>query len=130
MSDRLREIRERVQQSAPTWPGSYAADCAWLVAQLDEARHCIDERNMARAEVEMLRGVGCDEDGDGPCGACLKCARRERDELRAALEAIATDLIRQVEEFETWDQDDWPAALHVLKKQADAARSALSRSSK
>lgn len=43
----------------------------------------------ARAEVEMLRGVGCGElrEGaevpDGPCGACLKCARRERDEARA-----------------------------------------------
>lgn len=30
----------------------------------------------ARAEVEMLRGVGCMEDGDGPCGACRKCAFR------------------------------------------------------
>jgi hypothetical protein len=26
------------------------------------------------AEVEMMRGVGCEEDGDGPCGACIKCA--------------------------------------------------------
>lgn len=25
------------------------------------------------AEVEMLRGVGCEEDGDGPCGVCIKC---------------------------------------------------------
>jgi hypothetical protein len=29
---------------------------------------------MLRAEIDMLRGVGCSEDGDGPCGACLKCA--------------------------------------------------------
>lgn len=28
-----------------------------------------------RAEVDMLRGVDCEADGDGPCGACLKCAR-------------------------------------------------------
>lgn len=28
-----------------------------------------------KAEVEMLRGVGCREDGDGPCGVCLKCVR-------------------------------------------------------
>lgn len=42
----------------------------------------------AEAERDMLRGVGCDEvDGGelrGPCGACLKCARRERDEAIAA----------------------------------------------
>lgn len=34
-----------------------------------------DTINMLRAEVEMLRGVGCSEDGDGPCGACIKCAK-------------------------------------------------------
>ena len=33
-----------------------------------------EQRDEARAEVEMLRGVGCMEDGDGPCGACRKCA--------------------------------------------------------
>jgi hypothetical protein len=45
------------------------------------------ERDQARAEIEFLRGVGCNEldgtDVRGPCGACLKCARRERDEARA-----------------------------------------------
>jgi hypothetical protein len=44
------------------------------------------ERDALRAEVEMLRGVGCNEDGDGPCGACLKCARAEVERLRAELE--------------------------------------------
>jgi hypothetical protein len=47
------------------------------------------ERDEARSEVEFLRGVGCNEldgtDVRGPCGACIKCARRERDEARAAL---------------------------------------------
>lgn len=47
------------------------------------------ERDALKAEVSMLRGVGCDElDGDdvrGPCGACLKCARRERDDLAKRL---------------------------------------------
>lgn len=50
------------------------------------------------AEVEMLRGVGCSEDGDGPCGVCLKCARRERDDARAAL-ADATLVIRAFRGF-------------------------------
>jgi hypothetical protein len=39
----------------------------------------VRERDEARAEVEMLRGVGCretkaDEPESGPCGVCLKCA--------------------------------------------------------
>ena len=45
-----------------------------------------------QAEVDMLRGVGCLEDGDGPCGVCIKCLRlraeqaeRERDEARSLL---------------------------------------------
>lgn len=49
----------------------------------------IAERDAARAEVEMLRGVGCGEVPDGPCGVCLKCARRERDEARSSLRDIA-----------------------------------------
>lgn len=32
---------------------------------------------MLRAEVQMLRGVGCMENGDGPCGVCRKCAWSE-----------------------------------------------------
>ena len=28
-----------------------------------------------KAEIEMLRGVGCSEDGDGPCGVCARCLK-------------------------------------------------------
>lgn len=43
------------------------------------------------AERDMLRGVGCNEpdhEGEpasGPCGACIKCARRDLAETRAQL---------------------------------------------
>lgn len=37
----------------------------------DKAKQRIEQ---LEAEVNMLRGVGCNEDGDGPCGACMKCA--------------------------------------------------------
>ena len=38
-----------------------------------------------KAEIEMLRGVGCSEDGDGPCGVCLKCAyQRGAERMRQA----------------------------------------------
>lgn len=38
-----------------------------------------------RAEVAMLRGVGCNEDGDGSCGACLKCAIAGRHVAQSTL---------------------------------------------
>lgn len=59
-----------------------------LVGVVDEkafCAHCLVEAlNNARAEVEMLRGVGCNEDGDGPCGACVKCLRATLKELENA----------------------------------------------
>lgn len=50
----------------------------------------------AEAEISMLRGVGCSEDGDGPCGACIKCykagtyygAERAESALRIAMKAL------------------------------------------
>ena len=67
------------------------------------------ERDALRAEVDMLRGVGCDEvDGGeerGPCGACLKCARRERDALRCMLThaVITHPLPWRIEQDWTWE---------------------------
>ena len=52
------------------------------------------ERDQKTAEVETLRGVGCNEDGNGPCGACLKCARAERDRLKAALQDVTIGMDR------------------------------------
>lgn len=46
------------------------------------ARQLERELLMNTAEVEMLRGVGCNEDGDGPCGVCIKCLRTEIERLR------------------------------------------------
>lgn len=47
-----------------------------------------------QAEVDMLRGVGCSEDGDGPCGVCLKCVKAEL----ADSEARYQDMKRIVDE--------------------------------
>lgn len=55
---------------------------------VDRVKGLIESLAMVKGEVDMLRGVGCLEDGDGPCGACLKCARRERDEISAQLAAL------------------------------------------
>jgi hypothetical protein len=63
-------------------------DLEWLEERLRDAAYdtishlqtlidvLISQRDMARAEVETLRGVGCMENGDGPCGVCIKCAHR------------------------------------------------------
>jgi hypothetical protein len=40
---------------------------------------------------------------------------------------VARDLVRQVEEFERWDEKDWPAALDALRRHAEAARTAIKR---
>ena len=41
-----------------------------------------------QGEVDFLRGVGCMEDGDGPCGACLKCQKAKVKELEAENAAL------------------------------------------
>lgn len=56
-----------------------------------------DEVESLQAEVEMLRGVGCSEDGDGPCGVCRKCAFKKGAE--AMREAV-------VDVLETHDPDN------------------------
>ena len=66
-----------------------AATVVRLHEECDGLMHAVE---VATAERDMLRGVGCGEvDGGelrGPCGACLKCARQERDALRARLAGI------------------------------------------
>jgi hypothetical protein len=44
----------------------------------------------------------------------------------AALEEFAANFVRQIEEFETWDKDDWDAAMSGLRGFAETARAALS----
>ena len=51
----------------------------------NELAIAIAQRDEARAEVEMLRGVDCCANGDGPCGVCRKCAyRRGAEAMRLA----------------------------------------------
>lgn len=40
---------------------------------------------------------------------------------------VADELVRQVEEFASWDEKDWPAAYAALQEHATAAREALAK---
>ena len=74
--------------------------CGCVLLMPEEHRALTGEVERLTAEVEMLRGVGCLEDGDGPCGACRKCARVERDEAKAEASALRRDLARVTAEVE------------------------------
>lgn len=118
MEPALRQLRDYCHSCGAYWPRGYHICCATpaesasaleqkpaLRARADMAEAERDARDwhsgeilklrqrleFARAEVEMLRGVGCCEDGDGPCGACLQCARTERDDLRSRLASAMAD---------------------------------------
>jgi len=63
------------------------------VASVDEVVAVARSIESLRAEVEMLRGVGCreakaGEPESGPCGVCLRCAEEENARLRAALRGL------------------------------------------
>jgi hypothetical protein len=55
---------------------------AFTKEELQKLRHGNEQK---QAEIDMLRGVGCMEDGDGPCGCCVKCMRAQIDSARQAL---------------------------------------------
>ena len=73
------------------------AQMAALTQALEEARQ---QPQVARAEVNVLRGVHCCADGDGPCGVCLKCARAEVSRLREALHELIQDWELVAEHFD------------------------------
>lgn len=56
-----------------------------LLATIDQDQAKIDA---LEAEVSVLRGVDCEADGDGPCGVCLKCAKKPNGVLLEAAKAM------------------------------------------
>jgi hypothetical protein len=75
----------------------------------------------ARAEVEMLRGVGCREAKageleSGPCGVCLRCTKNENARLRAAL----LGLLQQAANAQPFAQ--WTREMHAAHIALESAR--------
>ena len=67
-----------------------AGEAAHIKSLEDLLVDAVRERDALRAEIEVLRGVGCreakaGEPESGPCGVCLRCAE-ERGERRAQAE--------------------------------------------
>lgn len=77
------------------------------------------------AEIEMLRGVGCAEEGDGRCGACIKCARSETEALRVENSRLKGDLNLAKRNLAAL-HNDLPNTFHrELNERADALLSEL-----
>jgi len=69
---------------------------------------------MASAEADVLRGFGCMEDGDGPCGVCRECFYRHG--YRRGAEAMREACARWMSEREgisQWVYDDMLSALPI-----------------
>ena len=69
---------------------------------------------MASAEADVLRGFGCMEDGDGPCGVCRECFYRHG--YRRGAEAMREACARWISEREgisQWVYDDALSALPI-----------------
>lgn len=82
-AERLGAERDEAQREVARLKAEVASSLA--MAKIADAKH-----DQKCAEVDMLRGVGCMEDGDGPCGVCRKCAyRRGAEAMRARCEEIA-----------------------------------------
>jgi len=86
----VERLRGLIESTGPDGVVSAAVATEALI-EIERMRAALET---SQAEVDMLRGVGCNEDGDGPCGACLKCARelnREASELAHAASMITLD---------------------------------------
>lgn len=92
---RLREIVELVGEGGDG--SAFGSVESMMAANKHLLETLTHQRDMARAEVEMLRGVGCMEEGDGPCGACRKCAyRRGAEAMREAARAACNPVLRSM----------------------------------
>lgn len=78
------------------------------------------KEEMLLAEIEVLRGKGCEEDGDGPCGACLKC-NYNRGRL-AGLEEAAWLVLRFLS-YDSQREVSW----HEVNYCAESIRALASR---
>lgn len=79
------EPTQATADASPLTPASQADQAA-----LSPAREAWYRGQMEKlaAEVDMLRGVGCLKDGDGPCGVCIKCLRQRAEQEEAKIVAI------------------------------------------
>ncbi len=81
---------------AETYMGSYGYQ---KTVNADFARQLERELNQRTAEIEMLRGVGCGENGDGTCGVCIKCYSRDARRYRAIRSILTDHMIRTLTDW-------------------------------
>lgn len=62
------------------------------IIQLHTAKEVEKATAAKKAEVEMLRGIDCEADEDGPCGCCIKCYKNQIATLQKQCEELRRDL--------------------------------------
>jgi hypothetical protein len=87
---------------------------AEAASSLAMARIAGDKHDQKCAEVDVLRGVGCEEDGDGSCGVCRKCAYRRGAEAMRDAAANALDMAGQGTLCDTSACDHWGRYVRAL----------------
>jgi hypothetical protein len=77
LADNQRELCQLLGVTLRPGRNHIEAGIIMLQERLEKAEARLDQKT---AEVDVLRGDGmCEADGDGPCGICLKCIKKERD---------------------------------------------------
>ena len=70
----------------------------------------------ARAEVDVLRGVDCEADGDGPCGVCIKCKVKEaRAEGAREARKVAIDAYHDAQTNGCDPNGAWECAIGAIR---------------
>lgn len=83
---------------------------AEAASSLAMARVAGEKHDQKCAEADVLRGVGCNEDGDGSCGVCRKCAYRRGAE---AMREACARWMSEREGISQWVYDDALSALPI-----------------
>jgi hypothetical protein len=110
-----RSARDALAEERDDANGGATLNRCALKNALRERDEALASLDVARAEVAVLRGEDCLVDGDGPCGACLKCSQASRDEALTQRDMLAGGLNVATEERS------------MLAKERDAAHEAIAR---
>ena len=101
------------------WSCAHGAMLAQLIARDAEKSRADALAEQYEALEGVLRGDDCEADGDGPCGVCRKCRKRDRAEL-ADLRAQNDRVAGEFEQAKSWGRIQEHANKELAKQLAAA----------